>query len=232
MREGEAMGLTRVIGSLLAVPLLAVGALTPPVDYSEGHSDISPEDLVVLEEFFWQYDISEADQVGLLDKLARGEVWDSLLGVEAVETQFESDMYFDRVIERYPDGSVHIGEIEKSISGPAPKGISGCRLVSGSNYHSKFTGCKAKHEFGVIMQAFQFDKTTLKGAVGTIDRAYAQEDRCIGCTLAQDRFDVISPSQRRFSQRYSAIAEGFPVTWTLWIQANLRTGNDHYMTNN
>lgn len=153
---------------LCLAPLSPAGAIQ-----SEAHQEtatLSPaqsNEYREVERFLARYGVSPEVQTRLIEKLDRGELWDSILGVTPTS---EVRLNENEILSTYPDGSVAVFSIhdgsQDRFSGFRPsivtQDVSKCSF-SGSHYAMYWNNCLAKWSYSFTTYTLRFNYTHNQG---------------------------------------------------------------------
>lgn len=99
--------MTRKLIVLLAAAIAIVGFAPPATATSQ--SELSHEDVTQLREFFSENHVAQESQTKLLDKLDKGEMWDSLKPDSVPVSSATEEVNGQNVtVDRYQDGSIAV----------------------------------------------------------------------------------------------------------------------------
>ena len=127
---------------------------------------------VEVERFLSKYGVTRETQASLFEKLEKGEIWDSMRGVEAV-----NEVRINRLetLSTYPDGSVAVFSIYDGTEGlgatppsMALQSVSECSF-SGSHYAMYWKNCLAKWSYGTTSYTLRFNYRHDQGSWGISD---------------------------------------------------------------
>ncbi len=180
--------------------------------------------------------IDETTQDSLINKLEKGEIWDSM-DKEQV-SQIPED-YFNvsekEPVKRYtfPDGSVIEQKIEipttKSQSNISPSAISGGSVVSGSGY-TTYKGVKVSKTSGLMGMGFYANYTFVQGGSDIIESVYDRWVKVVGGSYSVDTFQITrktevsgNPATAKLIADISWVG-GVTGSGTEWLYLNV--GND------
>lgn len=219
--------------AMMLVSLLGLFGFTTQANVMETEggsslpSSVSDFDTIKdLDVFFDKYDVNNEDRELLIEKLERGELWDSLTGKQPIEVRTELIQGDYVRIEKFEDGSISATGIEsrKTGAGATLFTVDSCKRGSGNHYEVHHIGCRAYVDRGVLMMSFRFDRVTNPGALGRITRYYAYSTRGVLASFNNVRFDRFSPQVVRLSADIHIIFKGSPIQITGWIEAHLGYG--------
>lgn len=106
-----------------------------------------------------------------MERLNRGEVWDSMKGIEPISEIQTAD---GKITSTYPDGSVAVFSInngfENSLQGfsMTPQEVSECNYIGG-HYASYWKNCKATWSYGLATYTLRFNYTYDQGGWRIMD---------------------------------------------------------------
>lgn len=113
---------------------------------------------------FWdRYGVPTGAQRKLMEKLERGEIWDSLTSGAAHTTRTYRSDGERVVVSKFTDGSISVASVsdtalseETPSTSVSPRGVSECSYSGGSYWYS-YTNCKAEVNWGLFWMGFRFD---------------------------------------------------------------------------
>jgi len=220
----------------LAAPSTASGA-TP--------NTLSSADQVTIEQGLSDAGVSAVDIATLMQKLANGQVWDSLTGAAPVSTKTSTSGDIVTTIQRYADGSVAVLETEnpaqKTFSGikavgpqPMATGTTGCVQSTSTQYQTTWVNCFSKVDLVLISMGFQYNKTLYPaGATGKIT-SYSNPDFYVaGGTLTDGKLVRQASNAVRYTGTFNVTQVGYVFgSGTAWMQVTLGAGNNVTLTHN
>jgi len=207
----------------------------------KSHYSLPSEDVQSLKEFLSAYNVEETTQKNLIDKLERGEIWDSITGQEPVST-YEITKENDAVetISTFADGSIVVSTIEPTIVEvvPAsevnvnPLAVDPGTITSGSGYKS-FKKAKAYVYSGIANAHFYADFTIVNGGNDYITRVYDYKIVGIGGGATYDDLRIVRPTENLSGKAsakldFTYVAFNGAGSTTCWLK--LFVGNDSYST--
>lgn len=116
--------------------------------------------------FLGEYGVDATTQELLIEKLNRGEIWDSLSGADPISVKKNGD----KEIRLYADGSVSVFSVTDSENIPnalnhrwiSPNSVSGCSR-SGVHYATYWKSCNALWDYGFLQYRVNFDYQNVRG---------------------------------------------------------------------
>lgn len=179
-----------------------------------------------------EYGVTGAVQDRLIQKYLDGQIWDSLNGSTPVRTTTTIVDHKKQTIERFADGSFVVSTIDLPVKPGMymDRSISSCSMISTNHWESKYQGCYANYEAGIIQLGFHFDWTSYNGGKGVITRYYAPEYRVVAGTAEDTRFDKFSDQRVRYSLTYKVARIAFERVQ--WIEAHVGVGSNVWTEHN
>lgn len=193
---------------------------------------------------FVRYGVNDSTARKLVEKYESGQLLDSMKSdIHAISTTSKDLGNVVEVTRTYPDGSIAVEttsnleaakkeSVTNSANGiPQFRSVYGCKYTSGGNYASYWKNCTADVNFVTVRTGFLFDYQSVRGIGSKITGYRSYFHHIFGGSLSNFRFDRMSDTQVRLSADFDVAFKGFPVGWTLWMQANV-DGSTAYTTHN
>lgn len=201
---------------------------------SKTTADITSTEIDEIRGKLLEYDVprSQADQ--LVNKLKKGEAWDSFKETaQPISTAEFNNGSEEGTIERYEDGSIIVSTLdiptEVNESTAQPFGISQCNMISVVGATTA-TNCQASRNYLVMDMSFRFD-FFVSGTYGQITKYYSPVIGGIGFSYDPPTFEQPRLSTVRMSTNFSLFFDGFPVGNTAWIQVDVDKNGARMSTN-
>lgn len=113
---------------------------------------------------FWdRYGVPTGAQRKLMEKLERGDIWDSLTAGATHTTRAYRSEGQRIVVNKFADGSISVASVsdtalsqETPSTSVSPMSVSQCSYSGGSYWYS-YTNCKAEENWGLFWMGFRFD---------------------------------------------------------------------------
>jgi len=235
----------RSLVSLSAAAAMLLALAAPSSASLATSNSIQGDDQVTIEQGLSNAGVSATDIATLMEKLANGEVWDSLTSADPVSSETSRSGDIVKTIQRYADGSVAVLETENptpNTSGgtksgmvqPMATGTTGCTQSTSSQYQTTWVNCVSKVDKIIFWMAFQYNKTLYPGgATGKITSYSNKQYGFVGASLSGGTLIRQSSSSVRYTGTMKVTQNGWEIySGTAWIQVTLGAGNNVTLTNN
>lgn len=228
-----------LIATILSIVLtMGLGVASGSVSASEIEQTthtLSNDDIKSLKEFFKTYKVSKDTQYLLIDKLNKGELWDSLKGQEPVsvsEIEVRKDVV--ETIATYNDGSIVVSgfepDITEEVAVVSPFAVDPGTVTGGSGY-TNHKGAKVYVYVGVANAHFYSDFTLVNGGNDYISSVYDYKIVGIGGAATYNNLAITKKTESLDGKAsakldFTWIAFNGSTSATCWLRLNV--GGDTY----
>lgn len=130
---------------------------------------MTAEQTAALTSFLSENDVPAVTQESPLQKLAAGQVWDSMSGAAPVSV-VESTVANERhTVSTYADGSIVVDTMRLPTAAPAPGTITpfdvkNCRTTASGSGYRNYYDCQASSSTGIMTMGFYISYSLVQGS--------------------------------------------------------------------
>ncbi|QDW62315.1 hypothetical protein [Oerskovia sp. KBS0722] len=175
-----------LLAMLLMLPAASIGtahiARAADQDPGSTSANLTAIQIASLSTFLSENGVPEGTRASLLQKLAAGEMWDSMSGDEPVSVTESTTAVDRRTVSTYEDGSVVVDTIQ--LPTPAPGhgtitafDVKNCRSSASGSGYTNYYDCQAASSTGIMTMGFYISYTLVDGVgdkINAVSSPYRQ----------------------------------------------------------